>query len=346
MVKVGILAGTAYSGIELVRILSRHPEAEIVSVTGRSSAGKALNEVFPHLGSIDLTVTEELDESVDVVFSALPHGASAERLGPLVEAGVKAVDISADFRLAAPEEYRQWYGEPHPFPEYLGEAVYGLPELSRDDIASARLVANPGCYPTASILGLAPAVKAGIVDLDIIVDAKSGVSGAGQKVTRDYMYSEVNENLRAYGLGGHFHLPEMTQELGKLAGPIQNMRMTFVPHLVPMTRGILATCYATLKEDVVGSGELAANAVREVYQDFYRDESFVEVTDSPPMTKQTLGNNTCLVHPVVDPRTNRLIVISCIDNLVKGAAGQAVQNMNLMFGLPEDEGLKELALYP
>jgi len=346
MVKVGILAGTAYSGIELVRILHRHPEAEIVSVTGRSSAGKALNEVFPHLGSIDLTVTEELDGSIDVVFSALPHAASAERLGPLVESGVKAVDISADFRIEDPGEYEQWYGEPHPFPEYLEEAAYGLPELGRDGIASARLVANPGCYSTASILGLAPAVKAGIVELDIIVDAKSGVSGAGQKVSRDYMYSEVNENLRAYGLGGHFHLPEMTQELGKLAGPGRDLRMTFVPHLVPMTRGILATCYATLKEDVVGSGEAAASAVREVYEDFYRDEPFVKVTAEPPMTKQTLGNNTCLVHPVVDPRTNRLIVISCIDNLVKGAAGQAVQNMNLMFGLPEDEGLKELALYP
>lgn len=346
MVKVGILAGTAYSGIELVRILNRHPNAEIVSVTGRSSAGKTLNEVFPHLSPIDLTITEELEGSIDVVFSALPHAASAERLSPLVESGVKAVDISADFRLKDPKEYQHWYGVTHPYPQYLEEAVYGLPELRRDSISSARLVGNPGCYPTASILGLAPAVKAGIVELDIIVDAKSGVSGAGQKTTRDYMYSEVNENLKAYGLGGHRHMPEITQELGALAGPDQDLRMTFVPHLVPMTRGILATCYATLKEDVVGSGEAVANAVREVYHDFYRDESFVEVTDSPPMTKQTLGNNRCLVHPVVDPRANRLIVISCIDNLVKGAAGQAVQNMNLMFGLPEDEGLKELALYP
>jgi len=346
MVKVGILAGTAYSGIELMRILNRHPEAAIVSVTGRSSAGKKLSEVFPHLGPIDLTITEELEGSIDVVFSALPHAASAERLGPLVESGVKAVDISADFRLNNLDEYQQWYGVTHPYPQYLEEAAYGLPELGRDGIASARIVGNPGCYPTASILALAPAVKAGIIELDIIVDAKSGVSGAGQKTTRDYMYSEVNENLKAYGLGGHRHMPEISQELGKLAGSDQELRMTFVPHLVPMTRGILATCYATLKEDVVGSGEAAANAVREVYNDFYRDESFVKVTAEPPMTKHTLGNNTCLVHPVVDPRTNRLIVISCIDNLVKGAAGQAVQNMNLMFGLPEDESLKELALYP
>ena len=344
--KVGILAGTAYSGIELVRILHRHPEAEIVSVTGRSSAGKALNEVFPHLGSIDLTITEELDGSVDVVFSALPHGVSAERLGPLIESGVKVVDISADFRLRDPGDYQRWYGEPHPFPEYLKEVAYGLPELWRERITLAQIVANPGCYPTASILGLAPAVKAGIVELDIIVDAKSGVSGAGQKVTRDYIYSEVNENLRAYGLEGHFHLPEMTQELGMLSESEQTLHMTFVPHLVPMTRGILATCYATLKEDVCGSSDTVSRDVLEVYQDFYRDESFVEITTEPPMTKQTLGNNRCLVHPVVDPRTNRLIVISCIDNLVKGAAGQAVQNMNLMFGLPEDDGLKGLALYP
>ena len=346
MVKVGILAGTAYSGIELMRILNRHPEADIVSVTGRSSAGKTLAEVFPHLGPVDLTITEELEGSVDVVFSALPHAASAERLGPLVESGVKAVDISADFRLDNLDEYQQWYGVSHPFPKLLEEAAYGLPELGRDRIASARIVGNPGCYPTASILALAPAVKAGIVELDIIVDAKSGVSGAGQKTTRDYMYSEVNENLKAYGLDGHRHMPEISQELGKLAGPGKDLRLTFVPHLVPMTRGILATCYATLKEDVVGSGEAAASAVREVYEDFYRGEPFVNVTAEPPMTKQTLGNNTCLVHPVVDQRTNRLIVISCIDNLVKGAAGQAVQNMNLMFGLPEDEGLKELALYP
>ena len=189
MVKVGILAGTAYSGIELVRILHRHPEAEIVSVTGRSSAGKALNEVFPHLGSIDLTVTEELDGSVDVVFSALPHAASAERLGPLVEAGVKAVDISADFRLDAPEEYQQWYGEPHPLPEYLEEAAYGLPELRRDGIASARLVANPGCYPTGAILALAPAIKAGIIEPEIIVDSKSGVSGAGRGLSLTTQFS-------------------------------------------------------------------------------------------------------------------------------------------------------------
>ena len=343
--KVGILAVTAYAGIELARILHRHPEAEIVSVTGRSTAGKMLSEVFPHLAALDLTITEDLTGSVDVVLSALPHGASAAQIAPLLIDGVKAVDISGDFRLKDPKEYREWYRLEHPFPGYLEEAVYGLPELHRQEVASARLVANPGCYPTPAVLALAPAVKAGIIEPDIVVDAKSGVSGAGQKTSRDYMYSEVNENLKAYALEGHRHLPEITQALRRLDETAEP-RVTFVPHLVPMTRGILASCYATLREDMVGAGEKALAAVRGIYRSFYEGEPFVEVVPAPPMTKQTLGNNNCLVYPTVDPRTNRLIVISCIDNLVKGAAGQAVQNMNLMFGLPEDEGLRELALYP
>ena len=343
--KVGILAATAYSGLELMRILSRHPEAEITSVTGRSSAGRKLGDVFPHLASLDLTITEELSGSLDVVISALPHAASAEKIGPQLRDGVKAIDISADFRLKDLDEYREWYGVDHPCPEYVEEAAYGLPELNRHEIAAARLVANPGCYPTAAILALAPAVNASIIEPDIIVDAKSGVSGTGQKLSREYLYSEVNESLRAYAVDGHRHLPEITQELGRLDG-ITDPVVTFLPHLAPMTRGILASCYARLREDKVGSGAAAQAAVRELYTSFYEGEPFVTVAQSPPSTKQTLGNNDCVVYPVVDQRTNRLIVISCIDNLVKGAAGQAVQNMNLMFGLPEAEGLGELALYP
>ena len=343
--KVGILGVTGYSGMELARILHRHPDSEIACVTSRSAAGKKLGEAVPQLSALDLTIAEELNESVDIVFSALPQTASAESLGRLLDGGVKAVDISADFRLRSADEYREWYKEDHPCPQYLEEAVYGLTELNRDEVVSARLVANPGCYPTAIILALAPAIRAGIIQPDIIADAKTGVSGAGRKVELQYVYSEVNENVRAYSVEGHRHLPEITQELGRINGSAA-LRLTFVPHLVPMTRGILATCYAPLREDASPKGEVTRAWVRQVYEDFYQGERFVDVVDHSPMTKHTLGNNNCAIYPTVDLRSNRLIVISCIDNLVKGAAGQAVQNMNVMFGLPEAEGLEQLALYP
>ena len=343
MVKVGIINVTGYAGVELARILARHPEVEIASVTGRSAAGRKLSEVFPHLAAIDTTITEDLTESVDVVISALPHAASAERLGPMMSDGVRAVDISADFRLKDISEYRHWYQVDHPYPELVEEAAYGLPELGRDDIAGAKLVANPGCYPTAAILAIAPAISAGLIESDVIVDAKSGVSGAGRKVSVDYLYSEVNENLKAYSLGGHRHMPEVSQEMRRL-DPSAEPLVTFIPHLVPMTRGILTTCYAPLKSGV--PVDRLDAVVREAYESFYADAPFVHVTARPPETKHTLGNNDCLVYPTVDARTGRLIVVSCIDNLVKGAAGQAVQNMNLMFGMAEDEGLRQLALYP
>ena len=343
MVKAGIINVTGYAGVELARILVRHPEVEITTVTGRSAAGKKLSEVFPHLTAIDTTITEDLTESVDVVFSALPHAASAERLGPMLSNGVRAVDISADFRLKDMSEYTDWYQVDHPYPELVEEAVYGLPELGREDIAGAKLVANPGCYPTAALLAIAPAVSAGLVEADVIVDAKSGVSGAGRKVSVDFLYSEVNENLKAYSMGGHRHMPEVVQEMRRL-DPSVEPRVTFVPHLVPMTRGILTTCYAPLKPGV--SREGLGSAVREAYESFYADAPFAHLAASPPETKHTLGNNDCLVYPTIDARTSRLIAVACIDNLVKGAAGQAVQNMNLMFGMAEDEGLRQLALYP
>ncbi len=345
MVKVGIINVTGYSGMELARILSRHPDVRIASVTGRSMAGKKLSDVLPHLNGLDMTITEEVTGSVDVVFSALPHQASAQKIAPLLAQGVKAVDISADFRLKSVEEYKEWYHADHPCPERLEEAVYGLPELNRTEIAPASLVANPGCYPTASILALAPAVKAGILEPDIIIDAKSGVSGAGQKAELGYLYSEVNENFKAYSVEGHRHMPEIRQGLQALSKTSQ-ISLTFMPHLVPMTRGILATCYVRLKPGAVGKGDKAREDIRELYTSFYKNERFVQVASTPPGTKQTLGANTCVVYPTLDPRTNRLIVISCIDNLVKGAAGQAVQNMNLMFGLEESAGLQQLALYP
>jgi len=342
--KVGIINVTGYAGSELVRILYGHPEVEIASITGRSSAGQKLGDVFPHLSAIDLTITPELDGSLDLVFSALPHKASAAAVIPVLEQGVKVVDISADFRLKRVVEYEQWYEVNHPDPSYLEEAVYGLAELHRDEVKAARLVANPGCYPSSAILALAPAVKHSLIEPDIIIDSKSGVSGAGRGVSLTTHFSEVNENTMAYSVEGHRHLPEITQELAGLNG--DDLAITFLTHLVPMTRGILSSCYARLRPDSYYNGPEGRQRVWDLYQDFYADHPFVVVTPKAPQTKQTLGNNLCLIYPTVDLRTGRLIVISCLDNLVKGAAGQAVQNMNLMCGFPEDTSLQALALYP
>lgn len=337
--RVGVINVTGYAGIEIARILSGHPEAEIASVTGRSMAGKKLGGVFPHLSAIDVTITEDLAESVDVVFSALPHGASAENLAPVIESGVKVIDISADFRLKDVKEYEKWYGQPHPYPAHVEDAVYGLPELHRDAIASASLVANPGCYPTSAILALAPVAAEGLIEPDVIVDAKSGVSGAGRKADVPYLFGEVNESVRAYHVGGHRHMPEIAQELAQLDGG-RTPRVTFLPHLIPMTRGILTSCYASF------GSRTASQSLSNLYRSFYQGHPFVRVTDEPPSTKQTLGSNECRIYPTVDRTTGRILVVSCIDNLVKGAAGQAVQNMNLMFDMPESLGLEQLALYP
>jgi N-acetyl-gamma-glutamyl-phosphate reductase len=342
-VKVGIINVTGYAGCELVRILRHHPEIEIASVTGRSAAGQSLGEVFPHLDNMNLDITADLEDGLDLVFSALPHKASAEACIPLLEQGVKVVDISADFRLKQADVYTQWYGVEHPDPTYLEEAVYGLTELNREAVSDARLVANPGCYPTSAILALAPVIQNGVIGSDIIVDSKSGVSGAGRTLSMTTHFSEVNENVMAYSVHGHRHLPEISQELD--AGAEQPVNLTFLTHLIPMTRGILSSCYAPLRPDIAQDPE-ASERIRQLYREFYAGESFVRVTDAPPQTKHTLGNNQCLVYPVVDARTNRLIVISCLDNLVKGAAGQAVQNMNLMCGFPEDMALEALAVYP
>ena len=342
--KIGIINITGYAGSELARILYRHPNVEITSVTGRSAAGQQLNEVFPHLTAMNMPIEEELSGSLDLVFSALPHKASAEACIPVLEQGVKVVDISADFRLKQADEYTEWYGVDHPDPTYLEEAVYGLTELHRDDVSTSRLVANPGCYPTSAILGLAPAVTSKIITQDIIVDSKSGVSGGGRSLTLTNHFSEVNENVFAYALNGHRHLPEITQELAPLADKVLNL--TFLTHLIPMTRGILSSCYATLTEPTKWVGSEGREKIMNLYRDYYADDPFVRVVPTPPQTKQTLGNNLCLIHPSIDERTGRLIVISCLDNLVKGAAGQAVQNMNLMCGFPEETGLEALAVYP
>ena len=344
MKRAGIINVTGYAGAELARLLWRHPEVRLSSVTGRTAAGKPLGEVFPHLAPLDLTVGEEL-ESVDVAFSALPHAASAAALAPLIEAGLPVLDLSADFRLHDVDEYESWYGCKHPAPHLLPDAVYGLPELHRQQVASTRLVAVPGCYPSGAILALAPAVKAGLIEPEIIVDSKSGVSGAGRTLGLTYHYAEANESVSAYGLDGHRHLPEMLQELSLLC-EAPAPRVTFVPHLIPMTRGILSTCYAPLAGGRLSTGNRARSEVRDIYRDFYRNEPFVRVVDSPPQTKHTWGSNCCLLYPTVDTRTQRLVVVSCLDNLVKGAAGQAVQDLNLMLGFDETAGLEDLAIYP
>jgi N-acetyl-gamma-glutamyl-phosphate reductase len=342
VIRVAIVNVTGYTGAELMRILSRHPEVKVVAATGRSDAGKALRQVFPSLRSVDREIVPGVTDTVDVVFLALPHHASAEAAPPFVAQGAKIIDLSADFRISDVAVYEQWYGA-HPLPQLLGKAVYGLPELHRAEIKGAQIVGNPGCYPTASILALAPALQAGIISPRVIVDAKSGISGAGRSLKLDSHFSEVDENVTAYGLAGHRHMPEIAQELTvawQRGGRSGDVILTFIPHLIPMTRGILAAAYADL------TAEVSDEQIRRLYSDFYAAEPFVQVTDAPPSTKQVWGSNFCFVYPVLEKRTGRLIVISVIDNLVKGAAGQAVQNMNLVCGLPETTGLEALPYYP
>ncbi|MGD0765590.1 MAG: N-acetyl-gamma-glutamyl-phosphate reductase [Dehalococcoidia bacterium] len=338
MSTAGILGATGYAGAELARLLYRHPQVRLTSVASVDGVGQRLGDYYPHLYPYDLTIKEELDE-VDIVLAALPHAVAAKLLLPRIDSGMRVIDLSADFRLKDAAEYERWYQTQHPRPQLLKEAVYGLPELHRKEIAGARLVANPGCYPTGAILALAPAVKAGLIEKNVVVDSKSGTSGAGRSLMLGTMLSEAGEGISAYGLAGHRHLPEIVQELS-LVGDAP-CRVTFVPHLLPMVRGILTTAYASLSRE-----STTANDVREAYREFYKDEPFVRVVDSPPQTKHTRGSNFCAIHPTVDERTGRLVVVSCLDNLVKGAAGQAIQNMNLMLGLPERAGLEELSLYP
>jgi len=351
MIKVGIINVTGYAGAELARLLYSHPEARLTSITGRSEAGKPLAAVFPHLACYDLTITAEVDSDIDFAFCALPHAASAEAVAPLARAGLPVVDISADFRLRDADEYAEWYGGKHPAPDLLPQAAYGLTELNRDAVRKSKLIANPGCYPESALLALAPAVKAGVVCPDIIVDSKSGVSGAGRGLALNTHFAEAGESVSAYGLAGHRHLPEIVQELAAMWPPSESPqavrpRVTFTPHLVPMTRGILSTCYAPLEPGQLPSGDAGGQALRDLYRDFYAGEPFVRVVDAPPATKQARGSNMCLVHATVDLRTERLVVVSVLDNLVKGAAGQAIQNMNAMLGLPETMGLDAPAVYP
>ncbi|MDD5126888.1 MAG: N-acetyl-gamma-glutamyl-phosphate reductase [Dehalococcoidales bacterium] len=342
--RVGIINVTGYAGVELARLLAQHPEVELTSVTGRSAAGQKLNTFFPHLTGLNLTIESKLG-AVDFAFSAMPHKESAPEIIPLLENGIKVVDISADFRLRDAAAYPEWYQFTHPAPQLLREAVYGLPELYSKKIAKARLIANPGCYPTSAILALAPAVKQGLIEPGIIVDSKSGISGAGRSLSLKVHFSEANEDTTAYSLEGHRHFPEISQELA-LLNPKHPPSITFVPHLLPMTRGILTTAYATLVPGKIAAGKDGDKQLRDIYADFYKHAPFVKVVSFSPHTKYTWGNNDCYIYPTIDHRTGRLVVISCIDNLVKGAAGQAIQNMNLMLDLPETTGLQALAIFP
>ena len=352
MITTSIVNVTSYTGLELMRLLSWHPAFSVISVTARSSAGKALAEVFPQLqGSAlaALTITEEPQQS-ELAFLCLPHAAAAESAIQLLQRGTKVIDLSADFRLRDAAQYQTWYKHTHPAPALLETAIYGLCERYRSRIAAASLVANPGCYATTAILALIPALAHGIIGRDIIIDAKSGASGAGRSPTQGTHFSDMNEDVSAYSVTGHRHLPEITQELeaaARDAGHVAHsgLSITFIPHLMPMTRGILATCYADLKSDSVRPITTTGEAMT-LYEEFYANEPFIRIVDEPPHTKWTYGSNLCLIHPMVDTRTGRLLVIACLDNLVKGAAGQAIQNANLLFGLPETTGLPSMAVYP
>ncbi|MDI6907135.1 MAG: N-acetyl-gamma-glutamyl-phosphate reductase [Thermoanaerobacterales bacterium] len=346
MIKAGVIGATGYAGAELVRLLARHPAVRLAALTSRSYAERPLSAVYPHLyGHVDEVLREfdpdELVSECDVVFTALPHGHAMEVGRKVLDRGKKLVDIGADFRLADVAVYEEWYRVTHTAPEILPRVVYGLPELNREHIAGAPVVANPGCYPTASILALAPALKAGLADpASIIIDAKSGVSGAGRGLSLRTHFAECNENFQAYGVPGHRHTPEIEQELSRLAG--RPVRVSFTPHLAPMNRGILATVYFSLSRPVT------ADELHAVYREFYSEEPFVRVLPpgTLPQTKAVAGSNHCDLNVVADARTGRAVVLSAIDNLVKGAAGQAVQNMNIMFGRPEGEGLAGPGLYP
>jgi N-acetyl-gamma-glutamyl-phosphate reductase len=344
-IKAGIINVTGYIGIELARLLCQHPGIELVAVTGRSAAGQKLGAVFPSFLATNYVIKAELDSKIDVAFVALPHKSSVDVVPSLLKQGTRVIDTSADFRLKDAGKYSKWYGFTHPSPDLLGKAVFGLPELYQSEITSAALVANPGCYSTCAILALAPIVKEGLIYPDIVVDSKSGISGAGRTLSLTAHYSEANENICAYSLEGHRHLPEIEQEL-KALNPSFSPSITFVPHLVPMTRGILSTCYAGLRDDKLLKDAEAGEKLSQIYREFYKHAPFVQITARAPHTKHVLGTNFCLIYPIIDSGTGKLIVISCLDNLVKGGAGQAVQNMNLMFNLPETTGLDDIAFYP
>jgi N-acetyl-gamma-glutamyl-phosphate reductase len=337
--RVAIVGVTGYAGGELARLLLRHPTVKLVAAIARSRQGEPLRSVHAHLhdAPADLVVGDDVGDA-EVVFTALPAGEAAKRAQRWVDDGRRVIDVGSDFRLATAALYREWYGYEHPAPQLLEKAVYGLTERQREALRGAQVVANPGCYPTAALLALLPALAGGLVGDDIVVDAKSGVSGAGHTVDEAFLFGTIDESVRAYGIPKHRHTPEIEQEIARVTR--RAPRLTFTPHLVPMTRGLVATCYADLRDGV------AAAQVRDAYRTAYGEEPFVRLVDAPPATKATVGSNVCLVFAGVDERTRRLVAIAALDNLVKGAAGSAIQNMNVALGFPEDAGLPVAALWP
>jgi len=346
MLKVAVVGASGYTGVELIRILHNHPEVAVTSVTSEQSAGKLLSDVYPSLRGrydkiLEPLVPERIAEKVDIIFTALPHKAAMEVVPSFLAAGKIVIDLSADYRLHDPEVYAAWYDQ-HLNPELLAEAVYGLPEIRRENIAAARLVANPGCYPTSIILGLMPLLREGLIDTaSIIADSKSGVSGAGRGAKVDSLYCEVNDGFKAYGVGGiHRHIPEIEQEISLLAG--KKTIISFTPHLVPMDRGILSTIYAA------PINSITAADLHALYEEQYDGEAFVRVLNQGefPSTAFVRGSNFCDIGITLDKRTGRIIVVAALDNLVKGASGQAVQNMNIVCDFPETMGLELIPLYP
>lgn len=342
MIKVGVVGGTGYTGVELLRLLCVHPEVELAAITSRGEAGMPVADMFPSLrGQVDLAFVAPQDawlDQCDVVFFATPNGIAMQQAAELVAAGVRVIDLAADFRIRDVTEWQKWYGMEHASPELVAEAVYGLPEVNRAEIRNARVLANPGCYPTAVQLGFLPLVEAGVVDLETLVaDAKSGVSGAGRKAEVRTLFAEAADNFQAYGVAGHRHLPEIRQGLATVAG--RPVGLTFVPHLVPMVRGIHATLYARITREV----DLQA-----LFEARYRDEPFVDVLPAGrhPETRSVRASNLCRIAVHRPQGGDVVVVLSVIDNLVKGAAGQAVQNMNIMFGFEERRGLEVVPVSP
>jgi N-acetyl-gamma-glutamyl-phosphate reductase len=343
MVKAGIVGGTGYTGVELLRLLVGHPHIKLVAITSRFEKGTAISELFPNLrGHLDLTFVdpeEAVLKTCDVVFFATPNGTAMQMTPALLEAGVRVVDLAADFRLRRAEDWQRWYGMPHACPALLQEAIYGLPEVNREAIKGARLVANPGCYPTAVQLGFLPLLEKGLIDpKPLIADAKSGVSGAGRKAEVPTLLCEAGDNFKAYGVAGHRHLPEIRQGLAAIAGTAVDL--TFVPHLTPMIRGIHATLYGLLTDTSID--------LQTLFEARYAEEPFVDVlpAGSHPETRSVRGVNTCRIAVHRPQGGDMVVVLAVIDNLVKGAAGQAVQNLNLMFGFAETTGLEGIALLP
>lgn len=346
MIRAGIIGATGYAGAELVRILTGHKDVEVKWYGSRSYIDKKYAQVYQNMFQIveDSCLDdnmEELSKAVDVIFTATPQGLCASLVNEEILSRTKIVDLSADFRIKDAAVYEEWYKIKHPSPQLIPEAVYGLCEINREAVKKARLVANPGCYPTCTTLSIYPLLKEGLIDPDtIIVDAKSGTSGAGRGAKVDNLFCEVNENIKAYGVATHRHTPEIEEQLGYAAG--RPVRINFTPHLVPMNRGILITAYASLTR------EASYEEVKAAYDKYYTSEKFVRVLDKGlcPQTRWVEGSNYVDVNFQIDPRTKRVIMMGAMDNLVKGAAGQAVQNMNLMFGLPESEGLELVPLFP